>query len=137
MSTWLDLRGKRTLRGVRTDVRHLFDNYSDGIAVDLGDITVLAFEDANDGYRSCCPGPLISRVPLSSLAPHSEYLNVPVLVKLWSRDDNGGVAEGIEILDRRNGKTVVQIGTRNYDDYYPVFTANYYPQNIAENTGTK
>ena len=52
MLAWEDLYGERELLAIRTDVRHPFNAEANGIALDLGGLTVFVFEDPSDGYRS-------------------------------------------------------------------------------------
>ena len=39
----------------------------------------------------------------------------------------------LELLDCKTGKTVLEVGTENTDDYYPCFVANWSPENMACN----
>ena len=38
-------------------------------------------------------------------------------------------------VDFENGKEILEIGTGNYDDYYPYCVLNYYPENMSCNGG--
>lgn len=130
---WEDICGNRELRAIRTDIRHPFQSEANGVALDLGDITVLVFEDPCDGYRSCSAEPLIAKTSLYSFGCDPQYIRAPVLIRLWERSEYGGAAEGVEFIDTRNGKTILRLGTENSDDYYPSFTCDWQPQNLAEN----
>lgn len=131
--SWNDLCGMRTLSSIRTDVRHPFDADASGGAFELDDMTVFIFEDPSDGYRSSAIEPMIVKAPMYSFGCSPEYIRAPVLVRLWERSEYGGAAEGIEIIDMRNGKTILRAGTSNSDDYYPSYTFDWMPKELAEN----
>jgi hypothetical protein len=130
---WSDLVGETTLTSIRLDARHPFDANANGCAIELDNTTVFVFEDPSDGYRSSATEPLIIHAPLYSFGCDPEYVRVPVVVKLWEQSEYGEDADGIEIIDRRNGKTILRLGTDNVGDYYPSYTCEWQPQNIAEN----
>lgn len=131
--SWDDLCGNRVLRAIRTDVQHPFQPEANGIALDLDDLTVFVFEDPSDGCRSCATEPLIVKAPLSSFGVSPEYIRAPVLIRRWTQSEYGDGADGVEFIDTRNGKTILRLGTDNCDDYYPSFTCNWLPQNLADN----
>jgi hypothetical protein len=132
--SWDDLCGNRVLRAIRMDVRHPFDANAAGVALDLDEVTVFVFEDPNDGYRSSAAEPMIVKAPLYSFGCYPEYIRAPVLVKRWTVSECGGDgADGVEFIDTRNGKTILLLGTDNIDDYYPSYTCDWRPQNLAEN----
>lgn len=133
MSAWDELCGERELMAIRTDVRHPFDAAANGVALDLGDITVFVFEDPSDGYRSSAAEPMIAKTSLYSFGCNPEYIRAPVTIKSWTTDDEGRKADGWEFIDRRNGRTILRVGTENADDYYPRFVCDWRPQNLAEN----
>lgn len=37
------------------------------------------------------------------------------------------------LYDLVTGELVLEVGTRNYNDWYPLFCWNYYPENLACN----
>jgi hypothetical protein len=130
---WNDLIGPHTLMAVRRDVRHPFDANADGGAFQLDQgLTVFVFEDPSDGYRSSAIEPMVFHAPLYSFGCSPDYIRAPVLVRLWERSGDCQ-AEGIEIIDNRNGKVVLTAGTDNSDDYYPSFTFDWRPQDLADN----
>jgi len=130
---WSDLYGEHELKAIRTDVTHPFDSSASGVAMDLGDITVFVFEDPSDGYRSCATEPMIVKAPLYSFGCSPDYIRAPVLVREWSSSEYGSGADGIEMIDKRNGKTILRLGTANADDYYPSYTCDWRPQDLADN----
>lgn len=133
---WSAVYGERELRAIRTDVRHPFQHEANGVALDLVDMTVFVFEDPSDGYRSCATAPMISHSSLYEFGCDPQYIRAPVLIRPWTQSAHGsdGV-DGVEFIDRRNGKTILLLGTDNCDDYYPSFTCDWRPQNLAENEG--
>lgn len=133
MTTWDDLCGERQLRAIRTDVVHPFNSEASGVALDLEDMTVFVFEDPSDGYRSCAAAPLVAKCSLYEFGCSPEYLRVPVLIQRWTKSDYG-TPDGVEFIDRRNGKVILLLGTDNSDDYYPSFTCDWRPANLADNT---
>jgi hypothetical protein len=133
MMTWDELCGEHILMAVRRDVRHPFDANADGGAFQLdNNMTVFVFEDPSDGYRSCATEPMVVSAPLYSFGCDVAYIRAPVLVRRWERSEYGQ-ADGIEIIDKRNGKTILYAGTDNSDDYYPSYTFDWRPQELAEN----
>ena len=131
--SWDDLCGERMLRAIRTDVRHPFQSEANGVALDLDDITVFVFEDPNDGYRSCATEPMIVKEPLYAFGCDPDYIRAPVLIRRWTKSEYGDGADGVEFIDKRNGKTILLLGTDNVEDYYPSYTCDWRPQNLAEN----
>lgn len=137
MSTWDDICGEHELKAIRTDVRHPFNSDANGCALGIDDMTVFVFEDPNDGYRSSAAEPLISKAPLYSFGGDPEYIRVPALIRRWTKGKSSysDGSDGIEIIDRRNGKTILLLGTDNLNHCYPCFTCEWTPTNIADNAG--
>lgn len=134
LPSWDDLCGRRVLMAIDTTVRHPFDPDASGVALDLGEFTVFIFEDPSDGYRSSAAAPLVARESLYVFQKSGiQYLRAPVLIRLWTKSEYGGNAEGLEFIDERNGKTILLVGTSNSDDYYPSFVCDWLPQNLSEN----
>lgn len=131
-SSWDLFCGEHELRAVRPDVRHPFNSEANGFALQLDDITIMVFEDPSDGYRSSAAAPIVHAGPMYELGADPEYIRAPVLVRRWT-EDSYGVPDGIELIDRRNGKTLLRLGTANHDDYYPSFTCEWTPKNLADN----
>lgn len=130
---WADICGERMLMAIRTDVSPPLHRASNGCAVDFGDFTVFVFEDPSDGYRSCATTPLFTTGPLYQFSDNIEYIRAPVLVRHWEKNEFDQPCDGIEIIDRRNGKTILQLGTSNSEDYYPSFVSDWQPKNLANN----
>lgn len=86
-----------------------------------------ALENPVDGYRSCMRDLIVSE---------SEMRNVfqPVRVVARHRSTNGDYAADIlELVDAITGRTVIEVGTDNTDDYYPWFVAAFHPEAMAIN----
>lgn len=133
---WEDFYGETELIAIMPVVRHPFDDSANGCALTLGGKTVFVFEDPCDGYRSSASEPLVTPQSLYSFGASPEYLRIPVLVRKLTPTEYADEADGIELLDRRNGRTILRLGTNNVDDYYPTFVCEWSPQNLAENVTT-
>lgn len=48
-------------------------------------------------------------------------------------DEYGESSDVLELIDVGTGKTVVEVGTENDNDYYPSFVANFRPENMPPN----
>lgn len=94
----------------------------------LDGITYKAVEDPEDGYRSYCKELEVSEVP-----PRYSFSGVAVLcsMKEDSRDEKNDV---LVIRDAINGKVILEVGTMNYDDYYPYAHFEYNPENMSCNS---
>ena len=88
----------------------------------LDGVTFEAVEDPDDGYRS-----YMDELKIANAIP--DMYEIPVLVSL----DDEGDHNIIEMRDRRNGKTVLIVGTEDVTDYYPCYVFDYQPKNIFEN----
>lgn len=134
-TSWDDICGPHTLRAVSAEVRHPFSAESNGFALDLGSLLVFVFEDPSDGYRSSA-GPLLTAAgDLYSFGCNPVYIRAPVVIRRWTKGSYGQSADGIEVIDTRNGATILTLGTDNDDDYYPSFTCEWRPNLLAENEG--
>ena len=88
----------------------------------LDGIVYTVTEDPSDGYRSSMR---------EITAGDGEMTNIfsPIPVLGWHRAINKyGESENIlELIDVLSGKVVVEVGTEDYDDFYPIFVANFQP----------
>lgn len=94
----------------------------------LDDKVYTACEDDNDGYRSAM-GSLIEGGAVKNM-----FAPVKVLCSMRTDDGHGNTDETLVMRDLVTGKTVLEVGTDNTDDYYPSFVADFRPQNMASNT---
>lgn len=134
--TFESLHGEITLMAIRMDVRHPFCEDANGAALQLGEKTIFVFEDPSDDYRSCASDPLIVNAPIYSFGCDPDYIRIPVTVQKLEPLESYEESEGIQLIDRRNGKIILRLGTDNSNDYYPCFVSEWVPQNIADNEPT-
>lgn len=90
----------------------------------LDDVTYVATEDENDGYRSC-----MAKLEILNAKPVIMFDPIDVVCHM-QKDDNSDI---LEMIDIRNGKTVLLVGTDYYDSYYPCFISEWIPENLAVN----
>lgn len=90
----------------------------------LDDVTYVATEDENDGYRSC-----MAKLEILGVKPVTMFDPIDVVGHM-EKCDNGDI---LEMIDIRNGKTVLRVGTDSYDSYYPCFINEWIPENLAVN----
>ena len=128
-----DLIGKHYLSGVEYGSEKYKDSYS-GYEDDrqyvmfvLDEITYLASEDPEDGYRSCCNELKITEKEVKNI-----FQSIEVLCKMRS-DDNCEEYDVLEIYDINTSELVLAIGTGNINDYYPYFEFEYHPENMILN----
>lgn len=98
----------------------------------VGDATAIVFtlsgtnyraeEDEQDGYRSS-----LKDIAMVSDPPKNTFLPVKVVGRMT---DDGEI---LELVDAATGKTVLEVGTSNADDYYPSFVANFTPEAMSVN----
>ncbi len=103
----------------------------DGFAEKYGDASVFRFrldgrvyaavENPDDGYRSCLDEVLVGDWPIAN-----SFQAIPVTCRM-----SGYV---LEMLDRRDGSVLVEVGTVDADDYYPCFVGCFTPP-TAGSTG--
>ena len=88
-----------------------------------------ATEDPDDGYRSSMKDLVVSDCV--------EMKNVFAPVRVIGRHRTAGsygAEDVLELIDAKTGKTVIEVGTDNSDDYYPGFVANFNPEAMVLNT---
>lgn len=79
----------------------------------LDGITYKAVEDPEDGYRSYCEDLETSEKP-----PRYTFPGIEVLCSMMENEDYQN-NNCLVIRDTANGKIVLEVGTKNYDDLYP------------------
>jgi hypothetical protein len=86
-----------------------------------------AIEDPSDGYRSS-----LNRLALTK---GTKITNRFLPVKVTGRRGEAGYYKSdlVELVDEVTGKTVIEFGTSNTDDYYPSFVGNFQPANMVLN----
>ena len=86
-----------------------------------------AVEDPSDGYRSSMDKIFVSDDEIANSFPPCK-----VLARMKGRTEYSN-NETLECIDCITGKIVLEVGTDNYDDYYPSFVSNFHPENMAVN----
>jgi len=88
-----------------------------------------AIEDPSDGYRSCMKDLYTEdQSEMKNIFPPIDVVAVYRDKGDWSETD-----DVLELIDVKTGKTVLSVGTRNCDDYYPRFVANFNPEAMITN----
>ena len=93
--------------------------------VDGQEYTVM--EDSNDGYRSA-----MDRIIVGGKCKN-KFQEITV-VGIWKKAEYYGSNNTIQFIDIENGEIVLEFGTDNYDDYYPMFVNSFYPDKMHINT---
>ncbi len=94
----------------------------------LDGIVYVAAENPSDGYRSMMKDLVIDN--------EATMKNVFVGCDVICRHIQKGEYDDHDILalvDAKTGKTVLRVGTGNYNDYYPYFVAEFDPTAMAVN----
>jgi hypothetical protein len=115
-----DLVGVHTFTGFNTSS----DNDSNTAIFVLDDITYMAIEDPDDGYRSSMNKIIITNEKCTNKIP-VHFVNGEI-------DD-----EVINFIDIVTKETVLSIGTDYSDSYYPSFVDYFNPTNLAINKDAK
>lgn len=84
----------------------------------------VAYEDPYDGWRSWLAELEIVDTSCKYKVPDTE-----IVCKMEDNSQN----KVMEFIDVHNGKTFLRIGTRDYDDYYPMCILEYTPENLHYN----
>ena len=132
-----DLIGRHMLDAVdftNEKIKGWLDEYEDCevCRFRLDGTTYVAVEDPDDGYRSSMRELLVDEnATMSNVFP-------PIEIEAVYRDKYGDYngADILILVDVVTGKTVLEIGTDNTDDYYPFFVSSFQPQNMATNLAT-
>jgi hypothetical protein len=129
-----DLVGKHKLDGVDfySEEIESYGPYEDSevCRFRLDGTVYAAVEDPDDGYRSH----LRELKVLESNEMDNTFPAIEVVGRhrtdggKWRNDDV------LELIDVNTGQVVLEIGTENYDDWYPYFVANFDPKAMVTNT---
>jgi hypothetical protein len=84
-------------------------------------------EDPNDGYRSSMRDLVTWDRQMTNAFPACR-----VLVRHRTKG-HYHETDILEFVDVVTGKTVLEVGTDNSDDYYPSYVASFTPENMAAN----
>jgi hypothetical protein len=125
--TFDELLGKHILTGV--DMEQVKGEYEDSqiLRFVLDGRVLVAIEDPEDGYRSS----------LGSLKETKDVVKntFPPCKVVGSKFPDGAYEENniLCLTDVITGKIVMEVGTENYNDYYPCFVGVFNPENMAVN----
>lgn len=89
--------------------------------------TYQLLEDEDDGYRSYC-----KEIEISKQKIRPEF-SIAVVCTPYEDDDNGGEHDCMKVIDLKNGKTILTVGTKYVNDYYPCCIFEYQPENMGLN----
>jgi Holliday junction resolvasome RuvABC endonuclease subunit len=99
----------------------------------LDGVVYVAFENPSDGYRSSMDRLVVS--PSREMTNTFPAIRVVARKKaedVWGRN-NVEKNDVLELIDAVTGMVVLEVGTRNTDDYYPAFVSAFSPENMAVN----
>jgi uncharacterized protein YdcH (DUF465 family) len=128
-----ELLGKHTLTGVgewQTEYKELWETIkARAFSFELDNIIYTAIENPDDGYRSMLEelkkgeGKIKTKIPptevVCKMKPNCDF------------EEN----EILQMVDTKNGKRILEVGTGNTNDYYPYFVAGWRPENLHYNEG--
>lgn len=121
-----DFAGVHELNGVDfIEIGLEWGNHASVCRFKLDGKVYCAAEDPDDGYRSCLSN--IYALP-DDISLSTSFSNT---VKAEYIDN--GTDELIVFKDYANGEVVLEIGTVDYDDYYPCFVASFTPESMQIN----
>jgi hypothetical protein len=122
------LVGLHTLTAIETGYSR-DQNY---ISFVLDGKTYTAWENDNDGYRSCMDFLDVSRKKIKNAFPETAVLAVAGKESYGPWTDTFLWFFAVE-----NGKLVMEVGTDYSEAYYPNFLAAFHPENLPVNEGKK
>lgn len=125
------LKGKHFLSGVDFGIHKWKDKYredSNTMIFILDDITYEAIEDPSDGYRSCLDSLVITNKKVKNTFTKHEVLCRK------KKEDKYANHDTLEFIDVITGEIVLEVGTDNYDDWYPCCVMRWCPENLAINS---
>jgi hypothetical protein len=126
------LLGKHYLSGVDFDNESVKEKWSDrfedcqAIRFILDGDTYTATEDPSDGYRSCMRYLIKTDHKIRNTFPAVMVFGIKK-PRDWHENNT------VQFYDVETGKLVLEVGTDNFDDYYPSFVGRFYPENLIHN----
>ena len=129
-----ELKGVRLLSGVDFGTVPVDDpqyTYGDANSMTfvLDGHAYYVVEDPRDGHRSSMRD--IVEVPIDSVK--NRFAPVCVLGRHREKGDRGNAADVLELIDIVTTRVVLEVGTDNNDWYYPLYVANFRPEDMACN----
>jgi hypothetical protein len=132
-----DLVGEHVLTAVDNDTTVEIVGYSgeprsaNGMLFTLDGVTYRVIEDENDGYRSSARE---IEVFTTSEPLRNRFTGCRVVCRyIDGQFENSPSNDLLELIDVVTGQTVLLVGTKDVDDYYPSYVANFTPENMASN----
>lgn len=134
-----DLTGYFIFQGIKRDIVKIGSWYDENESVEanrilfkLSGIVYEAVENPDDGWRS------FMELTKSDMEMENQF-KIPVKAfSMGEAIDKSGYYENNDVLileDIHTRKTILEIGTKNYDDYYPYTHFKYMPENSYLNIG--
>lgn len=95
----------------------------------LDGVVYMAIEDPDDGYRSSMREMVIDNdAKMNNVFTPQEVVGRHRTEGSYSDKD-----DVLELIDTSTGKTVLEVGTADVDDYYPCFVAAFHPEAMSCN----
>jgi hypothetical protein len=110
---------------------HPFIKDVNGVTLYYNDKMFSVFEDPFDEYRSYAKDPIVWDIGGTTVM-EKFAIRVDGKFSVIGRQ-NTESEDGIEIVDLRNGRTILKLGTDLFNDYYPTFVSQWMPENLYTN----
>jgi hypothetical protein len=94
----------------------------------LGGMVYTVVEDPSDGYRSS-----MREITAGDWTMTNIFAPLRVVGRHRTVCGYGGSSDVLELIDIGTGKTVIEVGTDDDDDYYPSFVATFNPVALMPN----
>ena len=128
-----DLVGTHELSGVETGRICVDDSWGESqdcnfVKFTLDGVHYMAVEDPEDGYRSRCRELVVSDDP-------PRYAFPPQAMKCYMKnEEDGGYDNDILVMqDEVTDEIILEVGTGDYNDWYPYCHFEYHPEGMACN----
>jgi len=96
----------------------------------LNGVVYTAIENPEDDFRSSLDKLFVSSDDeMRNVFPPVKVIGRKKASSQWNANDT------LELVDVETGKVVVEVGTDNFDDYYPMFVSAFWPENMITNSG--
>jgi hypothetical protein len=96
----------------------------------LDGICYVALEDPSDGYRSHMEELVVDEQAVMKNC----FEPIRVIGHHRTNGSWGGDDDILELIDVKNGKVILEVGTKNTSDYYPCFVSSFVPENMHVNS---
>lgn len=127
-----DFVGPHILTGVDRNTESISNykefEYSNVLNFELDGIVYVAVEDPDDDYRS-----LLKTIVKSNYKIQNQFPPCFVVGKVVGDEEEG--ENVLELTETKSGNVVLRIGTAYYDDYYPMWVAEFFPESMEINKG--